>query len=464
MSARRRLGALGLGLAVALAGSASLWSSAVWAAGLVTFGPATAKATFLKQIDVSEPVTLPAGVVRVEVLLTTNAVGYTDVLTVTPTPAAGDNTLRYSLPTPSGGMVPNTLVHFRFRVTIQPLTGPAIQETGPMASVRYTDTRFDWRTRSGDIVRVHWAAGDDAFGRRALAIGEAGVAKAMDYLGVNESDPIDFYIYPDQSSFRDVIGPGTRENVGGIAYVNIRTLLAQIGPDQVNSSWVSVVVPHELTHVVFDTATRNPYHSPPHWLNEGLAVYLSEGYGSDDRGQVAQARRDDALMPLPALNGQFPTAGDRFGLGYAESVSAVDFMVRHYGRSALVDLIRSYAAGRTDDEAFSAALGVDLAGFDAAWLDSLGAEAPVAAGPHPAPPGPLPPGWDGPGATPGTVPAASLTPTQATPTPTPPATPTEPAGGAIDAGAVVALGVALVTTAVVIGLALWRRRSLRSGP
>ena len=38
-----------------------------------------------------------------------------------------------------------------------------------------------------------------------------------------------------------------------------------------------VVVPHELTHLVFDTAVTNPYHFPPRWLNEGLAVYLSEG-------------------------------------------------------------------------------------------------------------------------------------------------------------------------------------------
>ena len=35
-------------------------------------------------------------------------------------------------------------------------------------------------------------------------------------------------------------------------------------------------------------------------------------------------------------------------------------MVRTYGSDALVKLIRSYADGRTDDEAFTAALGVDI--------------------------------------------------------------------------------------------------------
>jgi len=35
---------------------------------------------------------------------------------------------------------------------------------------------------------------------------------------------------------------------------------------------------HELTHLVFDTAVRNPYHYPPRWLNEGVATYLTEGF------------------------------------------------------------------------------------------------------------------------------------------------------------------------------------------
>ena len=46
----------------------------------------------------------------------------------------------------------------------------------------------------------------------------------------------------------------------------------------------------------------------------------------------------------------------------------MDFLVRRYGRDAMVRLIRSYASGVTDAEAFQGALGVDDAGFAAAWL------------------------------------------------------------------------------------------------
>ncbi|HEX7398237.1 MAG TPA: hypothetical protein VF302_00610, partial [Candidatus Limnocylindrales bacterium] len=53
------------------------------------------------------------------------------------------------------------------------------------------------------------------------------------------------------------------------------------------------------------------------------------------------------------------------------------------------------AAGRTDDEAFKAAIGLDVPGFEAAWLAALGATAPRRYGPQPAPTGPQPPGWSG---------------------------------------------------------------------
>ena len=69
------------------------------------------------------------------------------------------------------------------------------------------------------------------------------------------------------------LGPGTRENVGGQANSDIRTMFGLIGPSEVGSSWVDTLVSHELTHLVFAEAVDNPYHFPPRWLNEGLAVY-----------------------------------------------------------------------------------------------------------------------------------------------------------------------------------------------
>ena len=138
---------------------------------------------------------------------------------------------------------------------------------------------------------------------------------------MTESEPVDFFVYADQQAFYDALGPATRENVGGEAIAEIRTLFALITPSEIGAAWVSSVIPHELTHLVFDTAVRNPYHYPPRWLNEGLAVYLSQGYGSSDRSTVAAAVSAGTLVPLVALASQFPTTAERFHLAYAESVA-----------------------------------------------------------------------------------------------------------------------------------------------
>ncbi len=442
---------------------ASLGAQLVAAAG-VTFGSASASSTFGKSLSFSQPIDVGSSDVTLTEILLRFPGGLGPSLIEVPETTsldAGQHTLKFTWdPATDGHIVPNTLITATWRVT----TADGAVEEGPALRYRYQDERFDWQTREGDLVRIHWYEGDAAFGARALSIAEDGVANAEKLLGVTEKDPIDFYVYADQTAFYDALGPGTPENVGGEAHADIRTMFALITPGQVDQAWVKEVVPHELTHLVFNTAVDNPYHGPPRWLNEGLAVYLSRGLGSSDRAAVKGAGDDGTLAPLASLTGAFPN-GDRFFLAYAESVSAVDYLVKTYGKSDLVKLIRSYAKGLTDDEAFSAALGVDLAAFDAGWRKSVGAQPMASAGPQPAPAGPLPSDWTGPGPGTGTAapaataaaPPASSTPAVAG-SPLPAASPA--ASGGTDSGStglVIALGAVFVLVVVVVTVALVAR-------
>ena len=351
------------------------------------FGRPTIEGSLGKGLEVTQPVTLDAVPDRVEVLLTyADAPGPLVAEMPTPTPT-GSTTLRHTVVASDIHLYPNTPVTVRWRIT----TG-GVAVLGPEVKTVFSDERFEWQTVRGDLVRVHWYEGGAAFGERALRIGEDAIAEASRLLGVTEDEPVDFFIYADRDSFYDALGPGTRENVGGQANAEIRTLFALIGPSAIDDPWVGIVVPHELVHLVFNTAVENPYHFPPRWLNEGLAQYLSQGYDAGSRSAVESAGRAGELIPLDGLGGQFPTSADRFGLAYSESVGAVDYLIRTHGQDALVSLIRSYADGRTDDEAFTAAIGVDVAGFNDAWLADLGAVKPTRHGPQPAPTGPLPAG------------------------------------------------------------------------
>ncbi len=289
-----------------------------------------------------------------------------------------------------GHTVPNTSYEYRFRAITS--EGSVL---GPIAEHRVEDTRIEWQRLQGDRVTVWWHDGDDGFARRALDIAEEAITSAGAMLGVSEVEPVDFYIYADSRQFRQAMGPSTRENVGGQAHPGIRTLFGLIEPRQIDSDWVEELVVHELAHLVFDEAVRNPYQYPPRWLNEGLAVYLSQGYVGADRSQVEGAAGGGTIIPLEGLGGQFPTRSTRIGLAYAESVSAVDYFVETYGEDGLVELITSFADGTGLDAAFQVATGEGFAAFDDAWLASLGVDRPEAYGPRESEPGPVPEAWVG---------------------------------------------------------------------
>ena len=356
-------------------------------AAAIEFGRPSIQSSFDTGVVASQPVTLDGTIDRIEVLATFADRPGPSVMEVPVPTGSGQTTLTQPLGGPDQHILPNTPVRVRWRITADGTT-----RIGPEVRTVISDDRFDWRTLTGDVVRVHWYEGDMAFGERALRIGEREVQETAKLLGVTETEPIDFYIYADRDAFYDALGPGTRENVGGQANSEIRTLFADIAPSSIDDPWVDNVVPHELIHLVFDTAVHNPYHFPPRWLNEGLAVYLSVGYGASDRSAVEDAAKAGDLIPLVGLTQQFPT-GQGFGLAYSEAVSAVDHLVREHGQDSLVSLVKSYADGKTDDEAFKGAIGMDVAAFDAAWLADVGAKEPIKYGPQPAAPGPRPSDW-----------------------------------------------------------------------
>jgi len=444
-----------LALAVAALAPAAI---PAWAAG-VTFGAPAAKAvygesiTFTVQLDRSGPLA------RVELQLGFPG-GLGPLVVAVPVTNAASQTATYVLDVSgSGHVVPNTTIEATWAAYPETGKPPVLSAT---QTVHYADTEHDWRTLKGDVVTVHWYEGDQAFAQRALAIGDKAVKDTSALLGVDNVRPVDFFIYADNDSFRKALGPGTRENVGGEAHADIRTLFALIEPSAIDDAWVGIVIPHELVHLVFGDAVENPFRAPPRWFNEGLAVYLSQGYVASDRSAVEAAVKSADLMPLTALTGQFPTDPELTSLAYAESVSAVDHLVRTYGQEALLKLVDAYATGPTDDEAFTTAIGKDVEGFEQGWLDELGAPVPQEQGPKPAPAGPVPPGWEGqapgqpttpPGATDG-APASGAPPTAA---------PTQAGGDGGSTGSsslpLVLLGVAAVIVVVVVGFVVARRRT-----
>lgn len=425
----------------------------VRASGPFAFSSPAATSQFNVGVDFSIDLLAGEAPARVDLELTFPGSIGPSVATLPNTPPAGRSTLRYALDTSGPGhLMPNTPIGAVWAA--YPAGGGLPVRSAPV-TYRYTDGTQAWQSLTSGIVTVHWTQGSRAFAQRAAGIAVKAVTGMATTLGVPETGPLDFFIYADDAGFRAAIGPGARQNVGGEAVTEIRTLFAEFTPDILDNPWVGVTITHELTHQVIADATDNPYRSPPRWLNEGTAVYESEGNTASYQARLASAIKAGEWWSLDSLGWQFPTDPDKTVLGYAESVSAVDYLVRTYGKDALTRLILAYRAGPTDDEALQSAIGRDMSAFQDDWYASLGSTGPTPFGPQPALPGPLPPDWAGPAATaaPGTSEAATETAPgrPSSPAGTPVAAPAPgPGGGPSGGDATLALVAAVVLAGVLL--------------
>ncbi|MFN8629059.1 MAG: peptidase MA family metallohydrolase [Chloroflexota bacterium] len=274
MSARRASAPVRLALALLTAAALLLPAVPVHAATF-TFSKPDASSKFNTGIDFTidfEGLDAPS---RVETQVLFPGATGPFIETLKRTPTAGHQTLTYTLKTSgSGHLMPNTPITVTW---VAYPAGGGDPVTSEPFTYRYLDETQDWKTLKDDLVTVHWTTGPQSFAQNAAKIALDAIKNGAKALGQSETKAVDFFIYADDASFRAALGPGARENVGGEAITETRTLFAEFTPDMLSDPWVGITITHELTHQIIDDATSNPYRSLPRWLNEGFAVYMSEG-------------------------------------------------------------------------------------------------------------------------------------------------------------------------------------------
>ncbi len=382
-------------LATSLALTAGLASPALSLADQPTFGTPSAVTTLGQPLVFTDTIN-GTDIASVDVLVTLAGYPPMIVLAAQPTGNPGEWQVTSQVDVASsiectcfanGPSEPNTRLTYQFRVHASDGT----IALGPQAQATVTDDNFQWQTLTDGMVTVHWYQGDQAFAQSAANVANDAIGKAAQLLGVNLPQPADLFIYATQQALINAVAPA-RDSIAGQADATIGTMFVWLPPSQ-PASQQAVTIAHELTHLVFNQAVQNPYHEPPRWLNEGIAVYLSEGYSGQWRDEISSAVAANHLIPLDGLVGLFPSPTDEFYLAYGESVSAVNYFIQTYGDQKLWALVRSYSQGLSDADAFSQAIGIDADTFNAQWMTSLGVTVPPSYGPQPGPPGPVPSAW-----------------------------------------------------------------------
>jgi Peptidase MA superfamily len=146
------------------------------------------------------------------------------------------------------------------------------------------------------------------------------------------------------------------------------------------------VLRHELAHSFVTARTGN---NCPTWLQEGIAQWLEGGDPARDDAQLAPLARTGRLQSLLTLEGPFRGLGEtEANLVYAQSLSAVNHILRKSGEAGLIRLLLALGDRLPSEEALPVALGLSYPEFQKSWEqflrggDGVKAASPVAVSPR----------------------------------------------------------------------------------
>ena len=176
-------------------------------------------------------------------------------------------------------------------------------------------------------------------------------------------DSVDLYLAPDRQTFRALTrgripewGAGCAVPVRGRIFIH----LEQRDPEALKRTLV-----HELAHVALFRQARGA--RLPRWFDEGLAMWLAREWQHRQSLDLALAVLADQVHSLDELEALLTLPESEARRAYAESFSAVLFLVKMGGPGTIPELLEAVGPSGSFDQALVAVVGLGSRGFNRAW-------------------------------------------------------------------------------------------------
>jgi hypothetical protein len=262
---------------------------------------------------------------------------------------------------------PSTPVYYFWEVTDS--SGNMVRSE--KALVYYDDIRFDWQIEEDENIAVWWHDRPLEFGNRVFAIAQRAFSEQYVLFQADLDFQIRIIIYNEFDEFA-AWHSFINEFIGGQAFPGLGITTQIVSAYSSEEVWLNDVIPHEISHLYLFQASYHPLADIPAWLNEGVAQYNEFTSNDFALSHAQDAIEGGQLLPLWSLSGSFGNDEDDVRLAYAESLSAVIFLVEAYGEHGLANLLAAYKSGLSGDKALQSTFGRTLIEFQQDWLAWLG--------------------------------------------------------------------------------------------
>ncbi len=251
--------------------------------------------------------------------------------------------------------------------------------------MRYDDLSYDWQKLENDNLSIWWHNRPAEFGQQVFDIANRAFKNSAQLFQAKLDFPIRIIIHNTFAEYKDW-SPYFSEVYAGQAFAELGLTVQIVEGIQSQDKWLNSVIPHEITHLYFYQVTDHPLSDPPAWLNEGLAQYFEFSDNSAQRRGAERIIRAGGLIPLRGLTGGFGNVDQyKVALSYAESLSAVTYLIDTYHQAGVSKLLAAFKKGKSYEKAFQAALGRTPEEFQRDWLTVLGVPADMYPTPTPWP-------------------------------------------------------------------------------
>jgi hypothetical protein len=236
---------------------------------------------------------------------------------------------------------------------------------------KYEDNRFKWQKLEGSQVTVYYYS-QERTARQVLQASLDTLAKMKSKAGQAMERPVKVYVYGSKQEM-DVALPfrsetTTRDLVTQGEAFSDADLVMILGADPD----VVATTAHELTHLITNQLTDNPFAGIPAWLNEGLSMYAEGELRASNQRAVDDAVRRNALLSLRAASG-LPGKPEQVNLFYGQAYSVVRYLVDTYGAEKMSQLLATFKQGSNVSDALNKVYGFDLDGLESKWRAAIGA-------------------------------------------------------------------------------------------
>ena len=183
---------------------------------------------------------------------------------------------------------------------------------------------------------------------------------------------IEIWVCETQEQFQAAVHAPIQDWAVGCAFPLSRRIIIQNPRVIIQREFqLSQVIRHEIVHVIFGQRTQKTIGKIPLWFVEGVAIYLSGEWAPRRNDMLMKHILSKSVISLFDLTNKFPKSEELAQLAYAESQSAVAWLVETEGVEKLWEIIDRLGTGSDLSTAYRNTVGSHLSTFDIKWRESL---------------------------------------------------------------------------------------------